>query len=514
MYLLATVVTLTAVLIVILIRRRKRTFDYFKDLGIPGPEPSIIWGNLAEYHRNGRHYALQQWCDKYGDVFGFYNGDVPILVTKDIDFLDYIFVTNFKNFVDRGVTMRTDQVHSSLGESLIHAKGLQWRFLRSCTSPEFTSHKLKQMMPYLVEQGDIFMKVLGKLADERREESMLDAFQALSMDFICRAAFGIDTDFQHNIKNPFYVQAIGVIPGMMKGPFHAVAQCMTTFGRLIKPLSWLNRILGSFTMEIFAREMKKFVRLRTQNHGTQRNDMLQNFLEAEVINKYPFNKIALMNAKNSEVQHMRGPEYLVRIIAEFCSRSFQTTSVTLSFMSLLLAMHPEVQEKVRQEVKAAIESSGCLDYDTTIHKLKYTTQVMNETLRLYPPSLTFHTRIAKESFEYNGTTFKAGTCILAPVSQIHRDPQYWPEPNKFDPDRFSPENKGSYRKTAFQPFGVGPRCCVGYKLALVQALYITARMVADFKMELGEAQKGVIEMRSSGMMAAPGNGPWIKFTRL
>ncbi|EEC05337.1 cytochrome P450, putative, partial [Ixodes scapularis] len=67
---------------------------------------------------------------------------------------------------------------------------------------------------------------------------------------------------------------------------------------------------------------------------------------------------------------------------------FQTTSITLSFMSLLLAMHPEVQEKVRQEVKAAIESSGRLDYDTTMHKLKYTTQVMNETLRLYPPSLT------------------------------------------------------------------------------------------------------------------------------
>ncbi|EEC11538.1 cytochrome P450, putative, partial [Ixodes scapularis] len=77
---------------------------------------------------------------------------------------------------------------------------------------------------------------------------------------------------------------------------------------------------------------------------------------------------------------------------------------------------------------------GCLDYDTTIHKLKYTTQVMNETLRLYPPSLTFHTRTAKNSFEYKGTTFKAGTCIMAPVMQLHRDPQYWTDPNKFDPD--------------------------------------------------------------------------------
>ncbi|EEC19096.1 cytochrome P450, putative, partial [Ixodes scapularis] len=198
----------------------------------------------------------------------------------------------------------------------------------------------------------------------------------------------------------------------------------------------------------------------------------------------------------------------------FCSRSFQTTSVTLSFMSLLLAMHSEVQEKVRQEVKAAIGSSGCLDYDTTIHKLKYTTQVMNETLRLYPPSLTVSPLRSPSTCIHSSISYPA-YCLAFAICTYFITPSYLFLSNSANIFfGFSPENKGSYRKNAFQPFGVGPRCCVGYKLALVQALYITARMVADFKIELGEAQKGVIEMRSSGMMAAPGNGPWIKFTRL
>lgn len=514
MYALATLVVLVTVSVIVVFRWRKKHFEYFKNLGIPGPEPNIIWGNLAEYHQNDRHTALEGWCKKYGDIFGFYNGDVATLVVKDLDFLNYVFNTNFKNFVERGITMKTDQAHPSLGESMIHAKESQWRLLRSCTSPEFTSFKLKQMLPHLIEQGDVFMNVIGKLADEGKEESMINAFQALSMDFICRAAFGVNTNFQHNIDSNFYVKADGVIPGMMKGPFHAIAQCTTTLGIVMKPIFWLNRLIGTFTMEIFAKEMQKIVRLRTRSSGSRPKDLLQSLLEAEVQTKYIPNGIAMKTGGEQRIVRGLTEEEVVLLTTVLFLGGFQTTSVTLSFMSLLLAMHPDVQEKVRQEVKAAVESSGSLDYDTITHKLKYTTQVMNETLRLYPPSITFHTRTAKESFEYKGKTFKAGLCILAPVIQIHRDPKYWKDPNRFDPDRFSPENEGRYTKAAFQPFGVGARCCVGYKLALMQVLYFTARMVQNFKLELGEAQKGVIQMRTFGMMLTTGNGSWIKFKRL
>ncbi|CAN8008117.1 unnamed protein product [Ixodes pacificus] len=515
MYLLAILCTLIVFPVVILVRWRKKTFEYFENIGIPGPEPNIIWGNLLEYHRNGRDNALKRWYDKYGKIFGFYNGDVPTLVVSDIDFLNYVFFTNFKNFVERGITMRSDQEHSFLGQAMVHAKEPQWRILRSITSKEFTSYKLKRMMPYLVEQGDIFMDVLGQLADEGRQASMDDAFQALSLDFVCRAAFGMETDFQHNLACPFYVKAKNIVPGMMKGFFHAVAQSSTTLGKVMKPFFWLNKILGNFSMEIFAREMNKVVKLRTQNEATRQKDMLQN-LEAEVHAIHPNNGMTLKNKNNSESDKLENAGHLseeevVLLTTVLLVGSFQTTSVTLGFISLLLAMHSEIQEKVRREVKAAIESS---DYDTVIQKLKYTRQVINETLRLYPPSVTFHTRTANESFMYKNKTFKAGTCIMAPVLQLHQDPDYWHEPSKFDPDRFGPENEGRYCKAAFQPFGIGPRSCVGYNLAVLQVLYFTARMVANFKTELGDAQKGAIAIHNVGMMEMLDNGPWIKFTRL
>ncbi|CAN7982588.1 unnamed protein product [Ixodes hexagonus] len=503
-----------------LLRRwRKKSLEYFKELGIPGPEPSIIWGNLLEYHRNDRHDALNRWCDKYGDIFGFYNGDVPTLVVKDLNFLQYVFVSNFKNFVDRGITMRTDQVHSSLGKSLIHAKESQWRLLRSCTTLEFTSCKLKQLD--CSRQCAHFVNSLQVFENHSKSIRFVFVFDSVP-PLLAGIRFGLKNYCPHAAKIHTRTKIPSFYEGSLKHlptPLISFSECTTTLGILMKPLFWLNRMLGTFTMEMFVQEMKKIVRLRIQNSKTPRNDMLQNLLRAKVDPKHLFDGIPLKNLKSSEgktpqdLRHLSEEEVVLLTTVLFIG-GFQTTSVTLCFMSLLLAMHPEIQEKVRQEVKDTIESSECLDYDTMTHKLKYTSQVMNETLRLFPPSLTFHTRTAKDSFEYNGTTYKAGLCIMAPVLQIHRDPQYWPEPNKFDPERFSPENKGSYPKSAFQPFGVGPRCCVGYKLALMQILYITARIVQNFKMELGKAQKGSIQMRSSGMMAAPSDGPWIKFTRL
>ncbi|KAL1483038.1 hypothetical protein MTO96_013094, partial [Rhipicephalus appendiculatus] len=98
---------------------------------------------------------------------------------------------------------------------------------------------------------------------------------------------------------------------------------------------------------------------------------------------------------------------------------------------------------------------GKLDFETVTKRLDYLEQVIMETLRLYPPGLTFVTRQAKEDFAYKGTQFKAGTCFMAPLYQIQRDPRFWPHPLQFNPERFAPENEAQVMKAAYMPFGVG-----------------------------------------------------------
>ncbi|KAM7296309.1 hypothetical protein ISCGN_021479, partial [Ixodes scapularis] len=131
---------------------------------------------------------------------------------------------------------------------------------------------------------------------------------------------------------------------------------------------------------------------------------------------------------------------------------------------------------------------GKLDYETVTRKMKYVGQVINETMRIWPSVLTFTTRQAKEDFEYKGIKYKAGTCIMSPTLQIHRDERFFPDPMKFDPDRFSEENEGSISKIAFQPFGMGPRNCVGMRLALLEIAYTVVKMTQHFRWELGDSQ--------------------------
>ncbi|KAK8767288.1 hypothetical protein V5799_005932 [Amblyomma americanum] len=509
----ATLVAATVYGFFKLIRWRQKTFSYFKELGVPGPKPNLLWGNLAEYHGKGAVNALTVWCNKYGDLFGFYNGDVPTLVIKDLDFLTYVFVKNFQNFSNRGTTMRTDEVHNFVGRSILHARGLQWKRIRSCVSAAFTANKLKQMMPCLSQMADTFLEILGEKADTGKEHSMLRLFRGLAMDCIGRSAFGYDCSFQRELSHPFLETAQSVLPGVMTGPFHMFAHSTTTMHRVVAPILWLNEKLGSFTYDIFSKQTTKVVQLRMKNPEARKPDLLQTMLDVESDEAGVPQETKLLDADAKLYKRMSPAEVGINTTVLFIA-GFETTATGLSYLTYILAKHQDVQEKVREEVKSVKERYGVLDYAAVTHGFKYLSRVLDETLRLFPPVVTFTTRSAANDFEYDGIKYKAGTNFLSPTIQIHMDPRIWPEPEKFDPDRFLPENVAARPTIAYQPFGDGPRNCIGKRLALLEIIYTGARMVEKFKLTLGESQKDRMIMSYYAMVSSPGDGPYIMFHRL
>ncbi|KAH9373645.1 hypothetical protein HPB48_011393 [Haemaphysalis longicornis] len=163
---------------------------------------------------------------------------------------------------------------------------------------------------------------------------------------------------------------------------------------------------------------------------------------------------------------------------------------------------------------ASVAAGGSLDYDTVTKKLTYLGQVLDETLRIYSPALTSISRKALEDFEFDGIKYKAGTCFLIPQYHLQLDERFWPAPFEFDPDRFSRENAPSLYNGAHLPFGIGPRNCVGKQMATFEVKYTAARLVQNYRMELGPSQKGVMEMDAYSFLSAPANGPWIIFHKL
>ncbi|XP_077559268.1 cytochrome P450 3A4-like isoform X2 [Haemaphysalis longicornis] len=500
----ALLILFTSLLVALLIRRRWH-FSYFEKLGIPGPKPNIIWGNLREYHSMELYKVLGKWHQQYGDIFGFFNGDVPFVVVNDLKLIEEIYVRNFQNFVDRGLTMMTDQMHPFLKKSIIHICGSPWKNIRTAVACGFTARKLKLMMPHIEENADIFIKYMGKYADSGKEVHMLHKFEELSMDYVARGAFGIDERFQGKPDHPALAVAKATLRGCMIGPFHMIAHCTTTFGALMKPLHWLSLCLGEYSFQNLTDQTAKIVELRKQDPSLRKPDILQNLLDAEYVEtEQDGNDTSLSNV--SLKYRALTTEEIVTSASTLFVAGFETTAAALSYTVYLLAKHPEVQERLRQEIADAVAYNGFLNYEVVMKKAKYLAQVVDEALRLFPPGLTFMTRRAKEDFVYDDIRFKAGTCFMVSQYQMQRSPNSWTDPSEFIPDRFSGDHHPVLRH---MPFGVGPRNCVGMRLALLNIRYTVARILQKYRLELGPSQKGTMEMGQYAMVSTPARGPWI-----
>ncbi|WP_093804274.1 cytochrome P450 [Streptomyces sp. Wb2n-11] len=169
----------------------------------------------------------------------------------------------------------------------------------------------------------------------------------------------------------------------------------------------------------------------------------------------------------------------------------ETTASTLGWTLLLLARHPHVRDLVREEARAVL-AGGRLPDAEDLHKLSYTTQVVQEAMRLYPP-VWILPRIAQAADEVGGFTVSAGAGVLVCPYTMHRHPDLWDDPERFDPGRFDPSRVANRPRYAYLPFGAGPRFCVGSNLGMMEAVFVTALVTRDLDLAVVPGHKGIAE---------------------
>jgi len=185
---------------------------------------------------------------------------------------------------------------------------------------------------------------------------------------------------------------------------------------------------------------------------------------------------------------------------------YETTSSTLTYLAHNLVNYPEVQDKIREEINAMLTRDGVLDYNT-LAELPYMEAVIQESLRLYPPISHFVNRVAARDYEFKGRLIPKGTQVLIPIYQLHKDSEKWPEPEEFRPERFTKENKANVNWTFWQPFGGGPRNCIGMRFALLEIKLALAKLLIKFKLEAGpNTEIGVKSRVFKGNLIQPKNG--------
>ncbi|KAF8797082.1 Cytochrome P450 3A13 like protein [Argiope bruennichi] len=181
--------------------------------------------------------------------------------------------------------------------------------------------------------------------------------------------------------------------------------------------------------------------------------------------------------KNVSKKHLSVTEVIAQCITFFFA-GYESVSTALSMATYMLALHPDVQEKVHADLVKIVEENNMESRDAKYWK------IISETLRLFPPILrTERQAVSDYKLGDTGITLPKGTVITVPIYAMHRDPEFFPDPEKFDPDRFSPEERSKRDPYAYLPFGAGPRNCVAMRFALVEIKVCLAYVILHFKIK-------------------------------
>ncbi|KFQ25407.1 Cytochrome P450 3A9, partial [Merops nubicus] len=427
-------------------------FWTFKKLGIPGPQPVPFLGTFLGY----RHGVLNfdQMCfEKYGKIWGIYDGRQPVMAVLDPVLIKNILVKEcYSIFTNR----RNFRLNGLLESALNVAEDEQWKRIRTVLSPTFTSGKLKEMLPTINHYGEKLVKNIEKKVADDEFVAVKDIFGAYSMDVVTSTSFSVNIDSMSNPSDPFVTNIKKFLQFSFLSP---VFVFLVLFPFIIPVLEKMNvTLLPSEVMEFFKSVFIKMKKEREKESSTDRVDFLQLLIDSQ--NSHNSSK----SAEADSYKALSDEEILAQALI-FVFAGYETTSSTLSYISYNLATHPDVQQRLQDEIDANLPNKATPTY-STITQMEYLDMVVSESLRLFPAGGRIE-RVCKKTVEINGVTIPKGTVVVIPAYVLHRDPGYWPEPEEFRPERFSKENKEAIDPYTFLPFGAGPRNCIGMRFALL-----------------------------------------------
>ncbi|KAJ0175188.1 hypothetical protein K1T71_009329 [Dendrolimus kikuchii] len=477
-----------------------RTFNYWKDRNVISPETTPLFGNLKETALRRKNIGLvfEEIYTQFPSekVVGVYRMTTPCLLIRDLDIIKHVMIKDFDLFSDRGVEFSKD----GLGANLFHADGELWRALRNKFTPIFTTSKLKNMLYLMTDRGDKFVHYIQSLKNSEQEIHGL--VQKYTMATITACAFGLDLN---NMEDKLAI--LKKIDQMVLTPNIAFEIDMMFPGILKK---FNSSLFPRFVTDFFFNMVKQIVTERN-NAPSNRKDFMDLLLELR-------SKGQVQSFKKNDEAKNQLVEITDGIIAAqafvFYIAGYETSATTMSFLLYELALNPDIQEKLLTEIDDVIaKHNGQITYEC-LTDMVYLDKVFKETLRMYSIVDPLQ-RNALADYKVPGTdvVVKKGQTVLISPRGIHKDPNLYPEPEKFDPERFSVENCANRHPCAYMPFGVGPRNCIGMRFAQTQSRVCIVKLLSKFRIEPSKNTQRKMEFEPKRVIIAPAGGIYLNIVK-
>ena len=411
----------------------------------PGPYARPIVGLLPEFRHNPIRF-LERMAAVYGELVQVRMGPQDIYLLNHPDYIRDLLVTHNDRFVKSRILQRAKTL---IGEGLLTSEGKFHLRQRRLSQPAFHRDRLVG-----------YSSVMADLASDAR-------------DHIQPGEINMDRDM---MRLTLAIVAKTLFNADVKADAGAIARALTdvveSFDIMMLPFSeYLERIpfLPFSRKLINARRtldaiIYRFITERRES-GRDEGDLLSMLLMAQDED----------DGSTMTDQQVRD-EALTLFLA-----GHETTANALTWTWYLLSQHPEVEARMHAEIDGVLEDRlpGFNDYPS----LPYTEMVFAESMRLYPPAWSVGRRsIVKH--EVGGYEIPAGAIFVASQWVMHRNPKYWPDPGRFDPERFRPEAKEGRHKFVYFPFGGGPRVCIGERFAWLEGVLILATMARKWRFRL------------------------------
>jgi len=386
----------------------------------------------------------------------FWEGNKPAIFLKDLDLIKKVQITDADSFLDLGFgdNWYNEKVGNVFG--LASLTGEPWKKMKRLTTPPFSVPRLKKTVPAMNECGQKLRLYMEKHENDEFVDG-LDFSRKFFMNTVASVVFGTDIDCYGEVESEFEKRGKGLI---------SLSRFLMT--------KFMPGVAGTLNIKMIDPEAEKFFMGLCKQIVEQRKNAKQEVRDV-------LGNLIAVSQENPEMS----ADILYKTCLQFFTDGYESASQVISVLIHHLTFNQDVQEKIQDEIDAVFENKGDdaeLEQEDLIN-LTYLDQVIAEGLRIGMIPNTARSCTKPWKVPGDNLVIPVGMHVIIPAGGLASDPKYWTDPLKFDPERFSAENRGKFDSIVYQPFGAGPRACIGQNLVKLEIKVMLIEMLRNYSLK-------------------------------
>ncbi|CAO1400894.1 unnamed protein product [Diamesa hyperborea] len=479
-------------------------FNYWAKRGVVSPKPRIILGSLPNVIQRKENviYDIEKIYNEFKGKLpyvGLIQIRLPRLLILDPKLSKKILVQNFKSFHDNEFSNMMDKKKDPLfSRNPFMLRGEEWKEKRAEVTPAFTNNRLKTLYSLIqVVQEQMTKYIKSELKKGKKDPfDIKDICGKYTTDVVSSCVYSADAQSFTNENSEIFAMGKKLMAPTGTFIFLMFLLGAVPFLKRFIKLTFVQQDVQLFFIDL----MNQAIKYREDNN-ISREDFVDHLIE-------------LKNKKNISQLDMAAHT------VTFLTDGFETSSIAISYAIYELGKNRNVQDKLRKEIRKCVDKNGEITFEA-LYDMSYLDQVFHETLRMHPPftAISRECTVDTELISKSGQTvmIEKGINIYIPTYQLQHDPEYYPDPEEFIPERFGKENGGMKAfkdKGVFLTFGDGPRICLGMKFAQMQSKAAIVGILSNFRIKVNDKTQNPLVMDPKEFLNIKQGGLWLNFIPL